>query len=445
MSLDREQPEAQPVSTVEDLIAYFRAAERPASEHQVGLEHEKFVYPVHSSKPVPYEGPSGIGALLASLQRRGYEAFRESPDHPVIALTHGKTTISLEPGGQLELSGNPAREARTVHAENVRHLAQVKQSCAELGLRLVALGYRPFGTTAEMPWMPKTRYAAMRQSLSSRGKLALDMMLMTATGQVSLDWMDEGDCVRKAVAVARLSPLMVALYANSPLVNGRPSGMMSYRSHVWTDVDPARCGYLSSMFDGSFSYRAYVEWALDAPLLFLRRREQYLLPKLTFRQLLSEGFEGQPARFSDWIDHLSTLFPEVRLKKVIEVRSADCVTAELTGGLAALWRGVLYDATALSQAERLLPKFSYEQHLKFAAAARTEGLRGSFQSVRFADAAGALLEIAQSGLKRLDPLDAPLLDPLRQVAHEGRSPAEAVLDQWRKDPDPVRLLDRFPP
>ncbi len=445
MSLDRQQPEAQPVSSLEDLTRFFRSAERPAARHQVGLEHEKFIYPGGSAQPVAYEGPSGIGALLAALARRGYEPFRESLEQPVIALTHGATAISLEPGGQLELSGNPARAARTVHAENERHLAQLKEACAELGLRPVALGYRPFGTTAEMPWMPKTRYAAMRETLGARGRLALDMMLMTSTGQVSFDWSDEGDCVRKTVTAARLSPIVVALFANSPLVQGRPCGLMSYRSHVWTEVDPARCGYLPSMFDGSFSYRAYVEWGLDAPLLFLRRRERYLLPKVTFRELLTHGFEGEPARHSDWVDHLSTLFPEVRLKKVIEVRGADCVRADLTGGLAALWRGLLYDATALSDAERLLPRFSYLRHLEFAEAARKEGLRGTFQRLRFADLAKTLVETARDGLMRLDPMDAPLLEPLRRLAAEGRSPAEDVLEAWERNPDPVKLLDRFAP
>ena len=443
MSLDREQPKAHPVLSIEELIAFFRNAERPSSNHQLGLEHEKFIYPAASAAPVPYEGDSGIGALLERLQSYGYQPFRESPEHPVIALTRKAATISLEPGGQVELSGTPSPTARAVHAENQQHLSELRASCTELGLRTVAMGYRPFGTVADMPWMPKTRYAAMRQTLSSRGRLALHMMLMTATGQVSLDWADEPDCVRKTVTIARLSPVMVALYANSPLVKGRPSGLMSYRSHVWTDVDPARCGFLPSMFDGSFSYRAYVEWALDAPLLFLRRRDQYLLPKMTFRQLLAEGFEGEPARDSDWVDHLSTLFPEVRLKKVIEVRGADCVSVPLTGALAALWRGLLYDATALAEAEALVPKFSYPEHLEFAAAARTQGLRGTFRRLRFAEVGKALVEIARRGLMRLDPDDAPLLEPLRQLAAEGRSPGEEVLDQWRKDPDPVRLLDRF--
>src|SRR5262245_7297093 len=257
MSLDRA-PDAQPITSLEELTSYFRAAEKPPSEHQVGLEHEKLLFQAGSAAPVPYEGDAGIEAVLKRLQANGYEPFREAPDGPIIALTRGTSTISLEPGGQLELSGTPARTAREVHAENLRHIGEVKQACAPLGLRAVALGYRPFGSVAQMPWMPKTRYQVMRETLSKRGRLALDMMLMTATGQVSLDWADEADCVRKMIAVARLTPVMVALFANSPLVKGEPSGFLSYRSRVWTEVDPTRCGYLPSFFDGSFSYRAYV-------------------------------------------------------------------------------------------------------------------------------------------------------------------------------------------
>ncbi|HME91379.1 MAG TPA: glutamate-cysteine ligase family protein, partial [Myxococcaceae bacterium] len=191
--------------------------------------------------------------------------------------------------------------------------------------------------------------------------------------------------------------------------------------------------------------RAYVEWGLDAPLLFLRRRDRYLLPKMTFRELLARGFEGEPARHSDWIDHLSTLFPEVRLKKVIELRGADCVRLELTGSLVAVWRGLLYDATALSDAERLLPAFSYQQHLEFAEVARKKGLRGTFRGLRLADLAKALVEIAREGLMRLDPMDEPVLEPLLELASQGRSPAEIVLKAWERDPDPLKLLDRFPP
>ncbi|HEX8439612.1 glutamate--cysteine ligase, partial [Archangium sp.] len=338
MSLDLQRAVSEPITSIDMLLAGFRSAEKPRSQHRLGLEHEKFVYPVQVARPVPYEGPSGIGALLERIAPAGYTPFRETPESPVIALQKGMLTISLEPGGQLELSGSPLHTAREAHAENLAHLAEVKAAAEPLGLRLVALGYRPFVTPADMPWMPKTRYLAMRQSLPERGRLALNMMLMTSTGQVSLDWEDEADCVRKTVLVARLSPLMNALYANSPLVDGKPSGYLSFRNRVWDEVDPTRCGYLRAFFDGSFSYRAYVEWALDAPILFLRRRGEYLRPKMSFRQFIQQGFEGSPADMSDWTDHLSTLFPEVRLKKVVEVRGADCVSAPMTGALAALWR-----------------------------------------------------------------------------------------------------------
>jgi glutamate--cysteine ligase len=444
MSLDLKRSVAEPIASIDVLVDTFRSAEKPQAQHRLGLEHEKFIYPKEAARPVPYEGSSGVGALLEKMGTAGgYALFRETPDAPVIALQRGLETVSLEPGGQLELSGSPFHTAREAHAENLRHLSEAKAAAEALGLRLVALGYRPFGTTAEMPWMPKTRYSVMRRTLPERGNLALNMMLMTSTGQVSLDWSDEADCVRKTVLVARLAPVMVALFANSPLLEGKPSGYLSFRSRVWDEVDPTRCGYLPAFFDGSFSYRAYVEWALDAPLLFLRRRGEYLHPKLSFRQLLKEGFEGQPADMGDWTDHLSTLFPEVRLKKVVEVRGADCVSAEMTGGLAALWRALLYDRGALEEAEQLLPKLSFTEHLAFHDTARKQGLAGRLGQQELHWLAGELVAIARRGLERLDPRDTPLLEPLAQVAASGRSPAQAVLEAWEKDPRPEALLSHF--
>ena len=443
MSLDRAQPDAQPLTSVDELVAYFRAAERPGGPRCVGLEHEKLIYPVNSDQPVPYEGERSISAVLGALQTFQYQPFRDSPGGPVIALTRGKSTISLEPGGQLELSGAPASTARAVHQENLAHIAEVKKACGPLGLRAVALGYRPVGTVAQIPWMPKTRYQAMRETLSKRGKLALDMMLMTATGQVSFDWSDEADCSRLVTAAARLSPLLVALYANSPIVRGKDSGRMSYRSFVWTDVDPTRCGYLPSMLDGSFSYRAYTEWALDAPLLFLRRRGQYLRPNLTFRRLLKEGFEGEPAMYSDWVDHLSTLFPEVRIKKVMEIRCADCVSAELTGALAALLRGIFYDRGALSELDELLPPISYSDQLEFHLEAGLRGLRGTFRKRPLARLCQELIAISERGLRRLDPADAALLQPLAALAASERSPAERVLEVWKRVGAGPELLSHF--
>lgn len=427
MSLDKEREKDPPLSTRADLTDYFRQAEKPAEQFRIGLEHEKLLVDRDTGAPIPYEGPRGIGALLERLQRHGYTAYREAPDKPVIALERGKETISLEPGGQLELSGSPLRTARDAHAENVKHLAELRAAAAALNMRIVALGYRPYGELATMPWMPKSRYSVMRETLGTRGKLAFDMMLMTATGQVSLDWSSEEDAVKKATAAARVAPLLVALYANSPLAQGKRTGYASYRSRVWSDVDPARTGYVRTMVEGGFSYDAYVDWALQAPMLFLRRDGGYLNPRKTFQQYMETGFEGHVATHGDWADHLSTLFPEVRLKKVLEIRSADCAGPALTASLVALYRSILYDAQALEETLALMPKLKLEQHLAIHEAARRDGLRGVVEGFKLADRARELLAIARRGLERLDPLDLPALVPLESLARTGRSLSDMVL------------------
>lgn len=423
-------------------MRYFEEAER-REPLLLGLEHEKLIFTVDGARAVPYEGDSGIGAVLEGFRRFGFEAFREGPGAPTIAMTRGPETVSIEPGGQIELSGSPMRTAREAHAENVRHLAELKQVLAPLGLRAIALGYRPFTPLEDMPWMPKTRYRTMRETLGRNGPLAHHMMLMTATGQVSLDWKSEADAARKVAVAVKVAPLLVALYANSPLSRGQPTGYLSYRSRVWNEVDPSRCGYPPCMLDGSFSYRAYVDWVIDAPMLFLRRGGQYLNPHRTFRQLLAQGWEGQPAQYSDWVDHLSTMFPEVRLKKVLEIRSADAVTAELTGALAALMRGLLYDDTALDDALKLFPRLTPAQHLALHHDAQRLGLDAPLGAGTLADVAPDLVAIARRGLERLDPLDAPLLEPLAQVAKGRRSPAVDVLAHFEREKHPERFLDRF--
>jgi len=444
MSLDRAPTDDDAVTSADALVAVFRSAERPRAEHRVGLEHEKFLYPAEDPpEPVPYEGPRGIRTLLGLLEPQGYTPFRDAPDAPPIALTGAEHTLSLEPGGQFELSGSPSRTARAVAAENLAHARMLTEAAARLGLMVVSLGYRPFGTTADIPWMPKKRYQMMRQTLPVRGKLALDMMLMTCTGQVSLDWASEADCARKVTATARLTPLLVALFANSALVRGQPSGWMSYRSHVWSDVDPTRCGYFPRMLDGTFDYRAYVDWALKAPLLFLRRNGDYATPSMTFGELLEHGFEGKPARGSDWTDHLSTLFPEVRIKRVMEVRGADAVSMAMTAGLPALWRGLLYDDASLDAALGLVPRLSFSEHLAFHEEAQRNGLRGKLRRTSLASMALEMIRLARAGLQHLDPDDVPLLDALEARAKLGRSPAEDVLEVAKVETSPARLMARF--
>ncbi|MCA3011951.1 MAG: glutamate--cysteine ligase [Myxococcaceae bacterium] len=430
MSLDARQSDV-PVTSREALEATFRGAERRDGRGLVGLEHEKLIYPAGSVRAVPYEGPAGIGALLARFEAEGWEPFREAPGLPVIALSRGQVTVSLEPGGQFELSGAPHDTARAAHAENAAHLSRLAEHTRALGLRVVTHGYRPFDVLSEMPWMPKSRYGAMRQTLGARGTHALHMMLMTATGQVSLDWHDEADCARKVTAAARLTPVTVALFANSPIVEGRESGFQSFRSRVWNDVDPARCGTPAFMLDGSFSYRRYVEWALEAPLLFLRREGRYLTPGLTFGQLLADGFDGRAALMSDWVDHLSTLFPEVRIKRVLEVRSADGNDGPMTGALAALMRGLLYDRQALDGVTEALA-LTPTQHRALHLAAQRDGLRGVAEGRSLRALAATVVELAAAGLSRLDPADRPLLAPLEAVLADGRSPAERTLERFRQ-------------
>ena len=443
MSLDAKQTEQQPIAHKAELVQHLRDAERPTGPLLLGLEHERLMFPKASFEPVAYEGEHGIGALLQGFGKLGFKEYREAPGLPVIAMTREKETLSLEPGGQFELSGSPFQTAREAHDENLRHVAELKQVASSLGLRAVGLGYRPFFELAQMPWMPKTRYKVMRETLGTRGTHAFDMMLMTATAQVSLDWRDEADCVRKVTASARISPLLVALFANSPIAHGKNTGFLSFRSRVWNDVDPARCGYPQAMLDGSFSYAAYIEWALDAPLLFLRRDGQYLAPKLTFREFLAKGHDGKPATHSDWVDHLSTLFPEVRLKKIVEIRAADGNGAAMTGALAALMRGVLYDGRSLDDATRLLPELNPQQHRELHFAAQKEGLAANLGGGTLADYAVELVRLSVRGLKRLSGDDASLLEPLEEIAASRRSPALDVLEHFEKEKRPEIFLGRF--
>ncbi len=442
MSLDARQTEVQPLTSIDALVDSFRSAERRDGLGLIGLEHEKILVPATDVHAIPYDGAGGVGALLAAFQADGQEPYREAPGLPVIALTKGKVTISLEPGGQFELSGAPHVTARAAHAENQEHLERLKVHTSKLGIRVVTLGYRPFDELASMPWMPKSRYGAMKQTLGTRGTHAFHMMLMTATGQVSLDWRDEADCARKVTASARMTPATVALFANSPIVNGAPSGFQSFRSRVWNDVDPARCGTPAFMVDGTFSYRRYVDWALAAPLLFLRRDGQYLTPKITFRQLLKDGHDGKPALESDWVDHLSTLFPEVRIKRVLEIRSADANDGPMTGALGALMRGLLYDRQALDALYEATD-MTVEQHQALHLAAQRDGMKAVANGRAVKELARDVVSIAKAGLMRLDPADAPLLAPLEAIVEHGASPAESVLHAFQRRTSDSEFVSKF--
>jgi glutamate--cysteine ligase len=442
VSLDPHNTSASPrVRGVRDLIGWFSARERAPSEWKVGLEHEKIPLVAGTLDPVPYQGPRGIAAALRAFGRFGYGAYEE--EGRIIAAQKRGLTISLEPGGQIELSGRPFQDVHVVAAELDRHLEKCRAVAEELGLELLAAGYRPWGTPATAEWMPKARYVVMRPFLAARGRHAEDMMSMTASAQVSFDFGSERDMAEKLCAALAIQPVVVALYANAPVVDGRECGWKSFRSAVWEDVDRARSGLLAFAFEPGFedqAYRHYVEWALDVPMIFLRRDDRYLeTGGATFRAFLDRGLQGVWPTLSDWEDHLTTLFPDVRVKSVVEVRAADSCDAAMTKALAALWKGILYDREARAEALALVAGLTVRERWALGLAAGRLGLAAQLPNGRPLRAAAAdLVGIAARGLCRQRCCgekgqdERVWLEPLRARAESGRSPADDALEAFRR-------------
>jgi glutamate--cysteine ligase len=440
MSLDAQLHESPPVGGVDDLVAWFRERERPRETWKVGLEHEKIPLLAGTLDPVPYDGPRGIGAALAAFSRFGYEPFLD--DGKIIAAQRTGLTVSIEPGGQIELSGRPFADVHAVAEELSRHLEKCREIAGELGIEMLASGYRPWGRPATVPWMPKNRYTVMRPFLAARGRLAEDMMAMSASTQASFDFMSERDMAEKLRMALGAQAAVTALFANSPVVDGRESGWKCYRVAVWEEVDPARSGTLPFAFDPGFegdAYRRYAEWALDVPMVFLRRDGQYLQTGgATFRRFLADGLHGQRPTMLDWEDHLSTLFPEVRVKGVVEVRAADACDADMTRALLALWKGLLYDQQARDWAWDAVKRWSLDGRRATMIAAGREGLSGKTPDGRtLAELAGTLLDAAEGGLCRQHACgetgedERKFLAPLRARALSGRCPADEALEAFR--------------
>jgi len=431
---------SNPVTSIGDLIAYVKGAERPPDRWLIGVEHEKIGVRGPRYEPVPYYGPDGIRALLDAIARSaGGTQHRHKENGQPIALLSKDASVTLEPGGQLELSGAPLRSFADIRAEIEAHLAQVRRDSR--GIAWLATGYRPFGTRDQVPWMPKGRYAAMKSSLGNKGRLALDMMLMTATVQANLDWSDEADLASKVRAATAVSPVVTAMFANSPLIDGRDCGYLDFRYQVWRETDPARCGLLEQMLQPGWGYRRYVEWAIDVPMLFVRNATAYQDARgQTFRDWLTSGQlasgeKSQPT-LSHWVDHLSTLFPEVRVKRVLELRGADMVPLPLMIALPALWVGILYDRNAREAAAELTRAWTFSELLQFQADVARVALRAKGPAGATAlDLGRDLLAIARSGLKgwqEVSGLDeSGLLDPLSEILDSGRTYAERALEAHR--------------
>jgi glutamate--cysteine ligase len=448
MSLDRTR-ESAPIGSLDDLTGLLRQAEKPRERWRVGMEHEKVGVLAGTTLPVPYEGRASIAEVLRRFSRFEYTPYLENGS--VIAAEQPGRTISLEPGGQLELSGRPFECAHACKSELLQHIARARAVGRELGIRWLSVGYRPFGTVHDAEWIPKARYQVMREYLPRKGKLALDMMLMTATVQANYDFASEQDMVQKVRTAASVSSVVTAIFANSFLVNGKDSGHASYRYAVWLDVDPDRCGLLPFVFDEDFGYRRYVEWALDVPMFFVRREGRYLpADHLTFRRFMKEGLGEHRATVADFEVHLTTLFPEVRVKNVIEVRGADAGDPAMNAALPALWKGILYDEGACRAAWELLADLSFAERLQLQLDVARSGLAARCRKGDVLGLARELTAIAAAGLKA-QPCEHEgegsdervVLDALGPILEDGRAPADVWRARWNGDlgRDPAKLVE----
>lgn len=430
----------------DDLLSVFSGGEKAKERWRIGTEHEKFVYRLADHRAPSWEEPGGIRDLLMGLTEFGWKPVEEGGK--VIALTGSDGTISLEPAGQLELSGAPLANLHETCAEAGRHLDQVKAVGDRLGLGFLGLGMWPDKSRAELPIMPKGRYAIMLRHMPRVGTLGLDMMLRTCTIQVNLDYESEADMVKKFRVGLALQPLATALFANSPLNEGTPNGFLSYRSHIWTDTDPHRTGMLPFVFDDGFGYERYCDYALDVPMYFVMRGGAYVdCAGESFRDFL-EGrlpqLPGETPTVADWTDHLSTAFPEVRLKSFLEMRGADGGRWSRICALPALWVGLLYDGAALDAAWDLVKGWTIEEREALRSAVPRLGLKAAVPGGRTVrELAAEVLKIAEAGLSARAMLDAAgtnesgFLDPLREVVASGVTPADRLLawynGEWQGD------------
>jgi glutamate--cysteine ligase len=437
------------IASKSQLVEYIAEGSKPEAAWRIGTEHEKFVFHLADNAPVGYDGPQGIRALLEGMQRFGWEAVYEN-EQPV-ALLQGLCSITLEPGGQFELSGAPLETIHETCAEVNGHLRQVREVAGELGIGMIGLGFEPKWTRAEMQLMPKARSDIMRRYMPKVGTLGLDMMHRTCTVQVNLDFSSEADMVKKFRTSLALQPVATALFANSPFSEGKPNGFLSYRSHIWTDTDNDRAGMLPFVFEDGFGFERYVDYLLDVPMYFVYRDGKYIdAAGQSFRDFIAgrlPALPGELPHMGDWSDHLTTAFPEVRLKKFLEMRGADGGPWRRLCALPALWVGLLYDAEALDAAAQLVKDWTVEEIAQLRTAVPRQGLHVPFRGGTLRDVALDMLAIARQGLHRRNRRNSVgddegfFLDTLFQVAGSGRTAAEDLLSdyesKWNRSIDPV--------
>lgn len=425
-----------PITGRDQLIQSLAKGEKPRADWRIGTEHEKFGFRLDDLRPPTYEGERGIEAMLHGLVRFGWEPVQENGH--VIALLRDGASVSLEPAGQLELSGAALKTIHQTCVETGTHLDEVAQVAGELQLGFLGMGFQPKWARDDMPWMPKGRYRIMRAYMPRVGKLGLDMMTRTSTVQVNLDFASEADMVRKFRVSLALQPVATALFADSPFTEGKPNGFQSYRSHIWTDTDAARTGMLDFVFEEGFGYERYVDYLLDVPMYFSYRKGQYIdASGQSFRDFLDgclPALPGELPTMRDWSDHMTTAFPEVRLKQYLEMRGADSGPWSRICALPAFWVGLLYDDAALDAAWDLVKDFSVTERRALRDGAPRHGLKLPFRDGTLLDLARKALEISVAGLRRRAECNADgqdeshFLDVLQEIVDSGKSAADRKLE-----------------
>ena len=440
---------AEPVHSRTQLIESVEQGNKPAADWRIGTEHEKFAFKWKDYRRLPYDGECGIRALLEGLQRFGWAPLREKDT--LIGLKRGDASVSLEPGGQLELAGAPLENIHQTCDEVHTHLAEAETVTKELGAGLIGLGFDPKWQRADVPWMPKGRYRIMRDYMPKKGSLGLDMMLRTCTVQVNLDYASEADMVKKFRVGLALQPVATALFANSPFTEGRPNGFKSWRAQIWTDTDPDRTGMLPFVFEDGFGFERWVDYILDVPMYFVYRDGRYLdASGQSFRDFMDgrlPALPGETPSLSDWADHMTTAFPEVRVKTFLEMRGADGGPWKSLCGLPAFWVGLLYDGTALDAAWDLVRDWSAEEREALRLNVARDGFQAPFRGATVSELALRVLEIAQAGLSARRVLDKAgndetgFLQALQDRAAAGKSPADQLLEdyagEWDGDIDRI--------
>jgi len=433
MTTSNSKQEAPLIESTDQLSAYLAEGCKPKDQWRIGTEHEKFVFCRTNLKPIPYEGDAGIRAILEKLgQETGWSIIAENG--LPIGLKGDGASVSLEPGGQFELSGAPLETVHQTCDEVHTHLAAVKKVCDPMGVAFLGMGFAPTWKLEDVPLMPKPRYNIMRAYMPTKGSLGLDMMHRTCTVQVNLDFATETDMVAKFRTSLALQPIATALFANSGLIEGKPSGFASYRAHIWTDTDPDRTGLLNFVFEDGFGFERYADYMLDVPMYFVRRNGEYLdASGQSFRDFLKgelPALPGEKPTMLDWEDHLSTAFPEVRLKKFLEMRGADGGPWARICALPAFWVGLLYDEQALAAAWDVAKGWSQEEREQLRNDAAKLGLKAKVGGRSVQDVALEVLSISRDGLRRRacagkrDADETGFLDPLDEIARSGVSMGE---------------------